>query len=140
MENALKGLLMAAATVITCTIIAFGFYAVDLAKNNASAGYEALNSYGNRLSENNYLIYDGAMISGSELINLLRYELSKNNTNASLAYFEVVNSGSKRLSKAEDVKELVNKNSSMYVLPEKAYRGTAIWESGCLVALKFTQE
>ncbi len=139
MENALKGLMLAAGTVITCLLVAFGFHAAEIARENAAAEYKALNAYEKRLEENNYLVYDGAVITGSELLNLLRYELNKSMTgNGYLVYFEVVDKTSKRLTKPEELKELVNPKSSVYVLPYRAYRGETVWEDCSLIALRFT--
>ena len=40
MENSLKGLLLAAGTIITCIIISLGFYIAREAKDTAATGAE----------------------------------------------------------------------------------------------------
>ena len=139
MENALKALVMAAEIVITCIVVAFGFYAARTAKANAAAGNEAATKMTRRLEENNYIVYDGAVLSGSELLNLLRYELNKMKSgDGSIAYFEVTVNRRNVLTKVEDYSRLASRDSTEYISPTRAFKGEAIYKQGSLVGLKFT--
>lgn len=138
MENALKGLLMAAGVILTCMVIAFGFHAAEVAKTAASEETRELEAYEKRLFESNYLVYDGNTVSGSELLNLLRFELNrKNNGESSLAYFEISDTNTIRLSNPAEVKSLTISGTVNYIPPYGAYVGEAVWKQGTLLALRF---
>ena len=139
MENALKALVMAAEIIITCILVALGFYAAGIAKANAAAGNEAATQMTRRLEENDYIVYDGAVLSGSELINLLRYELNKmKSQNGSVAYFEVTVRHRNLLTAVEELSRLTSKESTEYISPTRAFKGEAVYKQGSLVGLKFT--
>ena len=138
MENALKALVMAAELIITCSIVAFGFYAADLAKANAAAGNEAALSFERRLTENSYLIYDGATLSGSELLNLIRYETGRmDNGTGSISYFEVTVRNTFKITRSTDVCKITSEGSSDRIMPYAAFKGEAVWKQGMLVGLRF---
>lgn len=138
MENALKGLMMAAGVILTCMVIAFGFYSADVAKATAADETREMEAYEKRLFESNYLEYDGSTLSGSELLNFLRFELNrKTNGENSLAYFEISDTGTVRLSSPSEVKKLVVSGTDYYVPPYGAYMGEAVWNQGTLLALSF---
>lgn len=138
MENALKGLMMAAGVVLTCMVIAFGFYSADVAKATAAEETREMEAYEQRLFESNYLAYDGSTITGSELINFLRFELNRKiNGENSLAYFEISDTKTIRLTAPAEVKALTDSGTENYVPPYGAYIGEAVWNQGTLLALKF---
>ncbi len=138
MDNALKALIMAAEIIITCIIVAFGFYAADAAKTQAAAGNRAAEGFTERLTENSYIVYDGATLSGSELVNLLRYELNKmKGGTGSLAYFEVTVASRFKLTKPEDLSRVTAKTGADYISPYSAFKGEAVWQQGNLVGLRF---
>ncbi|MBP5184510.1 MAG: hypothetical protein J6113_05335 [Lachnospiraceae bacterium] len=139
MENALKALIMAAEIIITCIVVAFGFYAAGTAKANAAAGNEAATKMTRRLEENSLLVYDGAVLSGSELLNLLRYELNRMKSgNGTVAFFEVTVRHRNTLTTVEDYAKLSAKDSTEYVSPTAAFKGEAVYRQGTLAGLRFT--
>lgn len=72
MENSLKGLILAAGTVITCIIISLGFYIAREAKDTAASGAGQINKLNAEFSENEKTLYDGTEVSGSEVLNVIR--------------------------------------------------------------------
>lgn len=72
MENSLKGLILAAGTIITCVVISLGFYISREAKNTASTGTKQINKVNTEFAESDKIIYDGTNISGSEVISVIR--------------------------------------------------------------------
>lgn len=72
MENSLKGLMLAAGTIITCIIISLGFFIAREAKDTAAAGAGQINELNAEFSENARTIYDGTEVSGSEVLNVIR--------------------------------------------------------------------
>lgn len=129
---------MAAGTILTCMVIAFGFRAADVAKATAADATLSLEAEEKRLYESNYLPYDGTVISGSELLNFLRFELNrKSNGEDTLAYFEISDRENVRLSSANEILSLTVKGTNTYVPPNGAYRGEAVWKQGNLFAMNF---
>ena len=71
MENSLKGLLLAAGTVITCIIIGLGFYIAREARDTASSGAGQINRLNAEFMESDKIMYDGIHVSGSEVVNVI---------------------------------------------------------------------
>lgn len=72
MENSLKGLLLAAGTIITCIVISLGFFISREAKETASNGANQIGKLNAEFLESDKVIYDGASVSGSEVINVIK--------------------------------------------------------------------
>ena len=71
MENSLKGLLLAAGTIITCIIIGLGFYIAREARDTAANGAGQISRLNAEFNESDKVIYDGLKVSGSEVINVI---------------------------------------------------------------------
>ncbi len=69
MENSLKGLLLAAGTIITCVVITLGFFISREAQTTANNGAKQINNLNAEFLESNKSMYDGNTVSGSEVIN-----------------------------------------------------------------------
>ncbi len=72
MENSLKGLILAAGIIITCIIISLGFYIAREAKDTASSGAGQIQKLQAEFDDSTKAIYDGTIVSGSEVRNALR--------------------------------------------------------------------
>ena len=72
MENSLKGLILAAGTIITCVVISLGFFISREAKDTASNGANQINKLNSEFVESEKVIYDGATVSGSEVLNVIK--------------------------------------------------------------------
>lgn len=72
MENSLKGLMLAAGIIITCIIISLGFYIAREAKDTASSGAGQIQKLQAEFDDSTKAIYDGTIVSGSEVRNALR--------------------------------------------------------------------
>lgn len=72
MENSLKGLILAAGTIITCVVVSLGFYISREAKDTAANGANQINQLNAEFAENDKAIYDGATVSGSEVLNVIK--------------------------------------------------------------------
>lgn len=77
MESALKGLMLAAGVVLTCIVIGLGFYLAREAKATAAASQDELSSYQQQIRENSLTKYDGLTVSGSDVVNFTKRQLSK---------------------------------------------------------------
>ena len=72
MDNSLKGLILAAGTIITCVVISLGFFIAREAKDTASNGANQINKLNSEFVESDKVIYDGAMVYGSEVVNVIK--------------------------------------------------------------------
>ena len=72
MDNSLKGLILAAGTIITCVVISLGFFIAREARETASGGANQINKLNTEFVESDKTIYDGATVSGSEVVNVIK--------------------------------------------------------------------
>lgn len=72
MENSLKGLILAAGTIITCMVVTLAFVISKEAKTTASNGANQINKLNAEFVESDKVIYDGATVSGSEVVNVIK--------------------------------------------------------------------
>lgn len=71
MENSLKGLLLAAGTIITCIVIGLGFYIAREARDTANAGAGQISKLNAEFTESDKIMYDSLDVSGSEVVNVI---------------------------------------------------------------------
>lgn len=71
MENSLKGLILAAGTIITCLVISLGFFIAKEAKASATNGAGQISRLNSEFVDSDKIIYDNTQISGSEVINVI---------------------------------------------------------------------
>jgi len=77
MNNGLKALLIAASTIITCIIVTLGFSLARQAREIGNNVTEDLERYKTVLAERNIVKYDGAVVLGGDVVNLIRVELAQ---------------------------------------------------------------
>lgn len=134
MENSLKGLILAAGTIITCVVISLGFFISREAKDTASGGANQINQLNMEFSESDKAMYDGASVSGSEVISVIKkfkndkvailVKTNKSNT----AYGYNVNATSGELEGASNVSVdlAYDEGSNTYINPYASFRGNVI--------------
>lgn len=71
MDNGLKGLLLAAGTIITCIIVSLGFYIAREARDTAASGASSISKLNSEFNENDKTMYEGLSVSGSEVCNVI---------------------------------------------------------------------
>lgn len=149
MENSLKGLMLAAGTIITCIIIGLGFYIAREAKDTAATGAGQINKLNAEFSDNAKTIYDGTEVSGSEVLNVLRkfqgeavgilVETKKNTS----YYGYLFNEDTGELGKVSTIDYVSAKKetSANFINPNGRFLGTVIRDNnGTITGLKFTQQ
>lgn len=72
MENSLKGLILAAGTIITCVVISLAFYISREAKQTALNGAKEINRINTEFAESDKVVYDNTTVSGSEVMNVIK--------------------------------------------------------------------
>lgn len=148
MENSLKGLILAAGTIITCLIISLGFFIAREAKDSASNGTGQISKLNAEFLENDKLIYDSTEVSGSEVINAIRkfkndamgimvvtkktttcYNYSIDEENATLS-----DSGIKEYNAGTGA------DNSRFINPTARFTGRVLRDvNGTIIGIKFTQ-
>jgi len=71
MDNGLKGLLLAAGTIITCIVVSLGFYIAREARDTAASGAGSISKLNAEFNDNDMTMYHGLSVSGSEVLNVI---------------------------------------------------------------------
>lgn len=121
MNHGLKALLIAASTIITCIIVGLGFSMAREAKQIGNSVIKELHSYRVSIEEQDYTKYDGVVVYGTDVVNLMKYALSVTNPNI---HITVEESGEKRLyAETKDIEKAQEIGSVYYVSPFAEYTG-----------------
>ena len=149
MENSLKGLLLAAGTIITCVIIGLGFYIAREARDTAANGAGQISKLNAEFNESDKVIYDGLKVSGSEVINVINKFKNetisiKVTTKKGTAYYNyalnadetgIANEGGSSIKSAQD------SSSSNYINPNEQFLGTVIRDiNNTIIGISFLQQ
>lgn len=139
MNNGLKALLIAASTIITCIIISLGFM---MAREAGAIGNSVVGEfyrYRRVVEERDLMKYDGAVVYGSDVVNLMKKELSETADGfvvtvkeKKTGYSYADRSGAE---KAEDIEH------AEYIVPTSEYTGKVIRnENGVIMEILFVKK
>lgn len=153
MENGLKGLLLAAGTIITCIIVSLGFYIAREARDTAASGAGAISKLNSEFNENDKTMYQGLAVSGSEVLNVIakfssediciRVETIASGKSKKYAHYGQNLSKDYQLSGTSDVdiSEAKNKSSVNYINPNATFNGSVQKNSNNVITcITFVQE
>lgn len=141
MENSLKGLLLAAGTIITCIVISLGFFIAREARDTAADGAGQISKLNAEFNESDKVMYDGLTVSGSEVINVINKfrnsnlsVMVENNKCATAYYYELkdktLGTGETEWSLGNKVQSdgytVQNSNSNSYINPNAQFIGDII--------------
>ena len=149
MENSLKGLILAAGIIITCIIVSLGFYIARQAKTTAQSGAGELQKLQAEFEDSTKTIYDGTIISGSEVRNAIRKFQGEKvgilvTTKKSSTYY-----GYQFSSETGEISEAASGNFSnaqtegnaSYINPNGKFQGTLIRDAnGSITGIVFKQQ
>lgn len=155
MENSLKGLLLAGATVITCIVLGLGFYIAREARDTTSKSAGQISKLNAEFSESDKVMYDNINVSGSEVINAINkfknddmgiivnthktkntmYNRSLTNiTNDGVVAYTLGGTVSTKVKDAQDI------NNALYINPNGQFLGQVLRDSNSVVVgIMFTQ-
>lgn len=155
MENSLKGLLLAAGTIITCIVISLGFFIAREARDTAADGAGQISKLNAEFNESDKVMYDGMMVSGSEVVNVInkfRNNMLSVTVKTKLSdisynyYLTKVEDGSSeadwKLGEESSVKgyAAVELNQTGYINPNAQFRGEVIRDKNhVIIGIVFTQ-
>ena len=149
MENSLKGLILAAGTVITCIIISLGFYIAREAKDTAASGAGQINKLNAEFAENEKTLYDGTEVSGSEVLNVIRrfqneacgVYVTTNKSSTFYGYSFDLESGSLTEEVDNTYKLARIETNEEYINPNARFLGTVIRDvNNTITGIEFTQQ
>lgn len=151
MENSLKGLLMAAGTIITCLIVSLGFFIAREAKETAASGAGQISRLNAEFNESDKVLYENLEVSGSEVINVInKFKDSmlsikvKTSGSSSAAYYNYVLKESDTILGSESstsIKEAQNYGSIHYINPNAQFLGEVIRDQNqTIIGISFTQK
>lgn len=149
MENSLKGLLLAAGTIITCLVVTLGFYIAREAKGTAASGVEAIAKLNAQFSENDKIIYDGLEVSGSEVINVInkfkdsQIAIKVQTKKGITQYINTLNSDNTAIAGKGDtsIKEAKEVTNNSYINPNASFLGEVIRDiNQVIIGISFKQE
>lgn len=147
MENSLKGLLLAAGTIITCIVIGLGFYIAREARDTAAGGAGQISKLNAEFNESDKVMYDGLEVSGSEVINVINKFKNSNigirvaTKKTTVSYIHLLNDnqtlGGSSNASVKDAQKSENQN---YINPNAQFFGEVIRDlNNTIIGIIFTQ-
>lgn len=149
MENSLKGLLLAAGTIITCVIVGLGFYIAREARDTAANGAGQIARLNAEFNESDKVIYDGLKVSGSEVINVVNkfknelLSVEVKTKKGSSSYNHTLNNDRTALSegKGASIKAAQDRASENYINPNGQFLGSVVRDANnTIIGIYFVQE
>ena len=134
MDNSLKGLILAAGTIITCIVISLGFYISREARDTAASGAGQISKLNAEFNESDKVMYDGLSVSGSEVINVINkfkngdIAIQVNTRKCSTYYDNVLDDKQTEIigTSSASVKSAQNSQSNAYINPNGQFLGSII--------------
>lgn len=148
MENSLKGLILAAGTIITCVVITLAFYISREAKQTATNGAQEINKLNTEFAESDKIIYDNALVSGSEVVNAIKKMAGEKvgvsvQTSAStkaVYYGYAFDVSTGKLGDKAGTYTAEEEGSDSYINPYASFKGTIIRDSNDVITgIRFVQ-
>ncbi len=148
MENSLKGLMLAAGIIITCVVISLGFIIAREAKDTASGGVDQINMLNAEFAESDKTLYDGATVSGSEVLNVIKKYQGANigilvKTNKIEACYGVTfneATGAQTGQTGKSYADALDPTSDQYINPYGNFKGKVVRDANnVIVGLVFEQ-
>ncbi len=143
MENALKGLLLAAGVILTCTIVGIGFYVAREANATASVSAEKISEVRNNISDSSIVKYDGIQVTGSDVINLAKKLLRKYDSSKEAPVTVSVKTAKvdQVYRNKEYLSELTDFTKDRYINPSGIFLGEVQWdENDVIVSIRFVEQ
>lgn len=148
MDNSLKGLILAAGTIITCIVISLGFYISREARDTAASGAGQISKLNAEFNESDKVMYDGLNVSGSEVVNVINkfkngdIAIQVNTKKCATYYDNVLDDKQTEIigKSSASVKTAQNSLSSSYINPNAQFLGSIIRDvNNTIIGIIFAQ-
>lgn len=149
MDNSLKGLILAAGTIITCLVISLGFFIAKEAKASAAGGVTQISKLNAEFAESDKMIYEGSVVSGAEVISAIAkfkgdtvcIRVSTNKSTTDYHYTYDASSDSGKISGNSAYDYTLDQNNSLYINPTARFNGNIVRnKNGSICLINFTQQ
>ena len=152
MSNALKLLLLAAGTIVTCIVISVGFYIARQAKDTAYTASGNINNLTSEFLESDKTMYEGVAIPGSEVLNIItKYKTDTlsivvTTKSGNTTYYNYSVSGAEGKytlggTTSSNIQEAKKVTSDTYINPTKQFSGTVLRDANdAIVGIMFAQQ
>jgi hypothetical protein len=135
--------MLAAGVILTCMVIGVGFYIAREAQSTAQASSNQLSEYKKDIEESGYIKYDGMSVSGSDVVNFAKKNLSSyDSDNVAPVYVSIKTSLHDETYETNNyLKSLRDFTNQRYVNPVNMFEGTVIRdENEVIVGVIFTEK
>ncbi|WP_455717363.1 hypothetical protein [Anaerosporobacter sp.] len=148
MDNSLKGLILAAGTIITCIVISLGFYISREARDTAASGAGQISKLNAEFNESDKVMYDGLNVSGSEVVNVINkfkngdISIQVNTKKCSTYYVNILDDKQTEIigTSSSSVKTAQNSLSNVYINPNAQFLGSIIRDiNNTIIGIIFSQ-
>lgn len=148
MDNSLKGLILAAGTIITCIVISLGFYISREARDTAASGAGQISKLNAEFNESDKVMYDGLNVSGSEVVNVINkfkngdIAIQVNTKKTSVYYDNVLDDTLSSVvgTSSASVKSAQKTSSNAYINPNAQFLGNIIRDvNNTIIGITFSQ-
>lgn len=150
MDNSLKGLILAAGTLVTCAVISLAFFLSRGSRDIATSAYNQISKLNAEFNESDKVMYDGLDVPGSEVLNSINKfkneELSiiVETKKSVVHYGHSINNAndaySLGVSISSNVIDAKNIKSASYINQNALFNGEIIRDiNNTIIGIKFTQ-
>lgn len=143
MDNVLKGLLLSVGIILTCFVVGIGFYVAREAKSTAMVSADQLSDFRKDLKDNSITQFDGVMVRGSDVVNLIKRELGsfEREEEAEIYITVITNILEATYSNSDYFKEIKDFSNIRYINPLKSFQGEIVKDANdVIIGIIFEQE
>lgn len=143
MESALKGLTLAAGIILTCIVIGVGFLAAREARATAAVSTQQISEFKKELEEAQITKFDGVCVTGSDVINFIKRQLSQYDIEeCAPVYIQVNRNRLQSIYKNKGcMKEIRQVSSAAYIHPLSKFEGAVVRDDNdVIVGIVFDEQ
>lgn len=134
MDSIYKFFLLAAGITVTAVLVFLGFRAANAAKNVGNEAIDGLISFSTEIDEAKLMQYNGATVSGSDVVNLIKKTFGTYPGAKGFVIKVTDNVNDNSFTDDTHLKDIQNFSSSFYINPSGRYLGTVIRNANGIIS------
>lgn len=141
MDSVNKFFLIAVGLIVTGALVLLGFRMANIGKDTGGDVINRFIEFSTELQEVEIMQYDGATVSGSDVINFIRKNLSEYPAGSTVPFTIVVKTGTVTTHKDNSaIANIMNFSHVSYINPTAKFKGKVVRNTnGVIVSVTFTQ-
>jgi hypothetical protein len=142
-DNGLKALILAAGVLITCLVLSIGFNFSNESQAISASSTEQLVDFANELSDSDIKMYDGLDVTGSDVVNFIKRELSDYSSSeiAPVYVYVKTTNGENTYYNGEYISNIQNFTTTKYIKPTSKFIGDIVRDANeVIIGVKFIQK